>query len=168
MELLRYGKIVKIHGLGGEVVIHPYSSNLDNFDVLTEIYLGDEGSTGLRKLSVEQKRIHNKRIIAKLSEVNTPEDAEKITGQEISVDKSRLSGTDEDEYYWYQLTGLKVITDRGEHIGIVKDLMDSAAHDILVVRNGEKEVLIPMIDKFVKVIDLENSLIIITPIEGMI
>jgi 16S rRNA processing protein RimM len=71
-----------------------------------------------------------------------------------------------DEFYWVDLIGLAVVNERGEHLGVVGDLMDNGAHPILRVEQpvaeGEKpapELLIPFVDQFVKTVDQAARLI---------
>ena len=60
------------------------------------------------------------------------------------------------------------VTVDGEKVGVVKDVLQHAINDVYVVNNGEKEYLIPSIEKFVPTIDLEENKMIINPIKGML
>ncbi len=58
--------------------------------------------------------------------------------------KNLLPDTAEDEYYWYQYEGKLVIDQDGQTIGRVESLFNNGAQDIMVVKSGEEEILIPM------------------------
>jgi len=168
MELLEYGKIVKRHGLLGEIKIFPYSSSFDNIENINCFFIKDEENKAPEKYFVENKRIHKNSIIIKLRDVDTPEMADNLVGKPVMVDVSALIEPDEDEYYWYQLKGIEVKTKEGQSVGTVEDLIQSGAHDILIIKNDKREYLIPLTDKFVEDIDLENGQIIINPLNGLL
>lgn len=167
MGLIKYGKIVKKHGLSGEVKVFPFSGELYSFDKLSALFLSLKDSNP-KKFLIERKRYHKNLVIVKLKGIDTPEEAEKLCGYAILIDSNELPDTEDDEYYWFQLIGLKVTTEDNEFIGTVSSLLDTSAQPILVVKNNSREFMIPMVDKFVKEIDLENSKIVIDPIEGLI
>lgn len=168
MELLEYGKIVKRHGLSGEIKIFPYSSSFENIDRIDCFFIKVAQNRIPEKYFVESKRIHKNSIIVKLRNVNSPEMADDLVGKQVLVDTSTLVEPEDDEYYWYQLKGLEVKTNKGLSVGKVEDLIESGAHDILIIKNGKKEHLVPLTDMFVENIDLEHSQIIINPINGLL
>ena len=168
MELLEYGKIVKIHGLSGEIKIFPYSSSFDNLDNIEHFYIKMGRSRIPEKYFVERKRIQKNSLIVKLENIDNHEMANSLVGKPVMVDISNLVEPGEDEYYWYQLKGIEVKTHDGKSVGIVENLMQSGAHDILIIKNGKKEYLIPLTDMFVEKVDLENNLILINPENGLI
>ncbi|MBI4228828.1 MAG: 16S rRNA processing protein RimM, partial [Deltaproteobacteria bacterium] len=112
-------------------------------------------------------RIQNDTTIIRLEGINTIEEASELRGSIVMVDKYDLPDPKENEYYWFQLIGLKVITIEGEFIGRVKNLIDREPQTLLVVKNNKKEFLIPMIDTIVKGVKLEESVVIVRPIEGL-
>lgn len=168
MELIEYGKIIKIHGIKGEIRVFPYSSDFHNFDYLARLFIGNFNCKETKEFTVESKRIHKRSIIVKLKDIDTPEMAGQLVGRPVFLDKDSLSTTDEDEYYWFDLIGLSVVTTEGVKAGTVEHLMETPAHDILIVKSGDNEYLVPVNDRFIKKIDIENSEIIIYPVEGLI
>ncbi len=168
MELIEYGKVIRTHGIKGEIRIFPYSSGFHNFEYLDRMFFGGVDGEEPVEFTVENKRIHKRSLIIKLEGIDTPEMAENLVGRPVYLDKNYLSETDEDEYYWFDLIGLDVITPKGETVGIVVNIMETSAHDILIVKSGEDEYLVPVNDKFIKKIDIENSEITINPVEGLI
>ena len=84
--------------------------------------------------------------------------------------RSREQGRelDEGEFFVSDLIGLDVFTVDGEKVGVLKDVLQHAINDVYVVSSGEKEYLIPSIEKFVPTIDLDQNKMIIDPIKGML
>jgi 16S rRNA processing protein RimM len=73
-----------------------------------------------------------------------------------------LPEPDEGEYYWRDLIGLKVETEQGIALGVVDYLLETGANDVLVVKDGDKERLIPFLQgQFVKNINLESGMMIV-------
>jgi 16S rRNA processing protein RimM len=138
------GKIVKVHGLRGEVKIFSYSGQPENFHGYQEIVLVDAAGNLTLPLDVERVRAQGKMAIAQLSSVNSRNRAQEIVGLGVLVSKNRLPDTAEDEYYWYQYEGKLILDLAGQTIGRVESLFSNGAQDILVVKSGAKEILIPV------------------------
>jgi 16S rRNA processing protein RimM len=165
--LLPLGRISKPHGLNGEVRIVLYSGNLDSINSVNRLFIYKKEREKPVELRITKLRIQNNTTIIGLEGITTIEEASGLRGSIVMVDKCDLPEPKEDEYYWFQLIGLNVVTKEGNFIGTVKNLIDREPQALLVVENNEKEFLIPMVDTIVKGVKLEESEVIITPIEGL-
>ena len=150
LTVFRIGQIVNTQGLKGEVRVYPYTDDINRFDDLEYFYL-DKGLNN--KYEVERVRYKGNMVIMKIKGIDSIELAQKL---------------EEDEFFVADLIGLDVFTVDGEKVGVVKDVLQHAINDVYVVNNGEKEYLIPSIEKFVPTIDLEENKMIINPIKGML
>lgn len=104
---------------------------------------------------------HGKSIIAKLDGIDTREQAAGLVGQEIFIERAELPELPENQYYWVDLVGLQVFTMEGDSLGVVDSLLETGAHDVLVV-GGERERLIPFVpDTFVKSVDMAKGRILV-------
>ena len=111
---------------------------------------------------LEEGKQHGTGIIAKLSKVDTRNQAEALVHSEIWVSTKELLVLPEGEYYWFELTGLNVVTLDGQSLGSVIRLMETGANDVLVVANDSDadEILIPYIrDEVIKKVDLNKKCI---------
>jgi len=167
MQLIAYGKILKPHGLKGEVKVLPYSGETENFKNFKSVYIYSENKKPL-EYTISGSRFHKNLIIAKIKTVDTKEDAELLRGKEVYIDKVQLPSTEDDEYYWFELIGLDVYRQDNSLLGKVDSILDNTAQPILIIKNNSEEYMIPLVDNFVKKIDLENSKIVIEPIDGLI
>lgn len=87
------------------------------------------------------------------------EQAAKLVGQQIFVEREQLPPTEKDEYYWSDLIGLEVHTTTGVVLGRVDRMMETGANDVLVIQ-GDRQHLVPFIQgPYVKRVDLEDELI---------
>jgi 16S rRNA processing protein RimM len=168
MGLIPFGKISKIHGLSGEVRIFPFSRHLENLSRLERFFIQKEGEEKPREFKIIQRKLEKESAIVKLEGVKSIDDAEELRGCSIMVETSDLVETEENEYYWFQLIGLMVYTTEGRYIGRVEDLMYRTSQSLLVVKEDEKEFLIPMIDAVIKEINLKDSTIVISPTKGLL
>ncbi len=156
------GKIVKVHGLKGEVKIYSYSGQPNNFHGYNEVFLVDRTGNLTFPLDILKVRVQGKMAIIQLSSVACRNKAEEIVGCGVLVKKDRLPDTAEDEYYWYQYEG-KLIEDlAGRIIGRVESLFNNGAQDILVVKSGAGEILIP-VTKNIIVQETADALIVDPP-----
>lgn len=162
-EFIETGKIVNIHGLRGEVKIMPWSDDPEficEFDIL---YLGKDK----KLLQIENARVHKNMVLVKFKGIDTPEAANLLRNNIIYIDRNDVE-LEEGTYFIQDLIGLKVINaDTNEEYGNVMDVFQTGANDVYEVKNGDKIVLIPAIPDVIVNIDIENSVLMIRPLEGL-
>lgn len=168
MGLLPFGRVVKTHGLSGEVKILPFSREFENLSRIKRLFIQVKQDEEPREFNIVRRSLEKGSGILELEGVNSVDVAENLRGCLVLIECSDLPETDEDEYYWFQLIGLRVYTTDGGYIGKVVNLIDREPQSLLIVKDGEREHLIPMIDTIIKGINLENSQIVISPIEGLL
>lgn len=124
---------------------------------------GEEAEKGGKWYRVTKFAAQSQGIVAKLEGVDDRTQAEALTGFEIRVSVDALPKVAEGEYYWRDLTGCRVEHVSGQHFGVVQELIETGANDVLVVGgDGQRERLIPFIPDDVLVsIDLDQRLIVV-------
>jgi len=112
------------------------------------------GSPGL--LHVRQWRRQGSRLVARLEEVATREEAESLHGTTLTIDRAELPPADGQSWYWHDLIGLSVYNRDGELLGEVSGLLDAGAHDVLeIARSGGSALLVPFVNgHFIDKVDL--------------
>jgi 16S rRNA processing protein RimM len=106
--------------------------------------------------------------VLQIAGVNTREGAEALIGSEVWVSRDSLAPLDEDSYYVEDLTGFDVTDADGKHIGKVSGVLDNPAHDILRIIDAEEtEILLPMVDEFVRNVNMFRGEIEVTLPEGL-
>ncbi|MGH0034438.1 MAG: ribosome maturation factor RimM [Myxococcota bacterium] len=104
-----------------------------------------------------------------LEGVDGREQAEALRGQLVAVPATALESLPEGEFYWHQLLGCRVKGSDGTLVGTVRDLMETGAHDVLVVEDAEgRRHLIPAADELVHDIDLEAGEIVVEILPGLL
>lgn len=119
-------------------------------------FLGKRGSPGSYAESrVIEAAEHGKGLIASLEGFAERDAAAAAVGTEIAMPHSALPKRQDDEYYWSELIGLKVVNREGEVLGSVTGLLETGVHDVLVVKDGDTERLMPMVGAVVDKVDLD-------------
>jgi 16S rRNA processing protein RimM len=165
-ELLLVGQVTLPHGVRGQVKLHAITNRPEHLERVKTIFVGERRTPyKLERIAAHKGPV----MIASLSGVGTREAAEALRGQEVFIRQSDAAPLDEDEYYLHDLPGLAVQTVDGAELGVVKEVIETGANDVLVVaRPGGGEVLIPMIRDVVKQLDLPGKLITIEPMPGLL
>ncbi len=162
MDVERYltiGKISGVFGVKGAVKVFSYTEPREN--------ILDYPSWLLRKNDEQQVfkvlggQAQGKAIVASLAGVNDRDQAAKLNGWEIVIERSQLPPVAVGEYYWADLQSLSVVTTEGIQLGIVDYLLETGANDVLVVK-GDRERLIPFLrEQTIHSVDLEKGLIVV-------
>jgi 16S rRNA processing protein RimM len=156
------GKVTKAHGLRGEVKIFSFSGQPENFKGYKEISLVNYAGKLSTALAVEKFRVQGKTVIAQLATVKSRDRAEEIEGMGVLLAKELLPDSAKNEYYWYQYEGKMVFDQSGHTIGIVESLFNNGAQDIMVIKSGKNEILIP-VTKSIIVSETAEQLIVNPP-----
>lgn len=167
METISLGKIVKPHGVKGELKI------LSSSDFIMErlkknavILLQKDGKTVEKK--VISSRMHKEMALVKLEGIESMNEAELWRDAEVLMDRSLIPNLKEG-YYFFQLKGLDAYSQNGEKIGKVSDVEETLANrNLRIVKEDGNECLVPYVPAFVKEVKLEERKIIIEVIEGLL
>jgi 16S rRNA processing protein RimM len=169
-ELTTLGRIGAAHGIKGWVKLISFTGPAENILSYRHFFLshksipGSQAATGAReKIEIDESRAQGKHFIGHIKGCDDREQASVYTGRELQVETSTLPQLDTEDYYWYQLEGLKIINLQGDNLGQVDHLIETGANDVLVVRASQdsidkEERLIPFIrDKVIKKVDLPGG-----------
>ena len=165
MEKLKVGKIVGTHALKGEVKVRSDSDfEEERFKKGNILWIETKGD--FKEVTIKQVRQHKGNYLVLfegLEDINLVEPYKQcfIYGEK---DDSLL---DEDEYYYDDLIGCKVVDEEHHELGKVIDIMNNTRQDILRIE-GKMKGLIPYVDAFIKDVDIKNEIIVVNVIEGML
>ncbi len=132
------GRIGSSYGVKGWVRLTSYTDPRDN--LLSYRHFRAVSGERVLDLEMDQGRRHGKGLIGHMVGYDAPETARELTGAELQVAAEDLPPLDEDEYYWFQLVGLRVHTSSGHCLGTVTELMETGANDVLVIVGDEASV----------------------------
>ncbi len=138
-------KITKAHGIKGEVKMVAFSGELQSITQHKELYIALRDDQQLILYTVLRSRAGNKEAIVQLQGVADRNEAEKLYGCRVLVEKTELPGLTDDEFYLHELEGLQVTTVDGDLVGIVESFFNNGMQNLLVVKKGTDECMIPLI-----------------------
>ena len=163
MEKILIGKITSAVGLKGEVKVYNYSDSIEIYEETPQIYVGDEL---MDVISVRQQK---NMVVLRLSGFTDRDAAERARGREIFVTEADLPELPEGQFYVRDLIGMQVVTEEGEELGEVTDVIQNTAQDLFEVELPEgRKVLIPKVDAFVRSIDGEARTVTVRLQEGLL
>ena len=159
---LLLGKIVGVFGVEGWVKIESYADPRARIFKYRPWFVSAVAGAGEKEFDGVDGRTQGKGMIAKLPGIADRDAAAGLLGAEIRVLRSALPKPKRGEYYWIDLEGLGVSNTEGVVLGRVSHLFATGANDVLVVRDGERERLIPYVTgQFVREVDLESGRIVV-------
>lgn len=169
MDWVLVGYITKTHGLKGEVKLKPSLADPDPSlvqDVRRARIVGDDVDS--IETELEKVRGQGGRWIVKFKDFKTIEQVQTLVGRSLEIYCEDFQSLPEGEYYWFQIEGLQVLDEAGRYYGTVNEIIVTGSNDVYVVQDGDKELLLPMIDSVVKSIDLKENKLVFHIIEGLL
>jgi 16S rRNA processing protein RimM len=162
---LQFGYVPRAHGLHGEVVVRTFDPGSTVLDEIERVFVrprrGDE-----RELAVSEVREGPRgELLVRFEGVRRREDAEALTGAALFAFREDLEAPAEDEVFQGDLVGLEAFSPDGARLGVIEGLFDAGPVPNLVIRDGQKELMVPLVDDFVKEIDLGAGRVVVTPID---
>jgi 16S rRNA processing protein RimM len=154
-NLIDMGYISAAFGIKGWVKIKVASSTAENFATYAQIYLKLPSGAVIAH-TIEQSFIKDGVVHAKLSQVEDRDSAGALTGATLAIAREEFPRLSPDEYYWVDLIGMSVITIQDELLGVVSELLETGANDVLVVKDEKlTQHLIPFVAQYVKAVNYE-------------
>jgi len=156
------GKVGAVYGIKGWLKIHSFTGELDAIlDYFPwSLKLGNKTQT----VEITDWRKHNKGLIVKVGGVDDRDEAQALVGSEILTSENALPGLPQGEFYWRDLIGMSVVTTKGYDLGVVSDMMETGANDVLVVKANlndgfsKKERLIPyLLEQVIESVSIANK-----------
>lgn len=167
-NLLQVGVITSTHGLKGEVKVFPTTDDMDRFKKLKEVIL----DTGKEKLNLEIQgvKFFKQFVILKFKGIDHINDVEKYIKSSLLVTRENAVKLEEGEYFIADLIGLKVVSDEDIVLGYLKEvLFTTGANEVYVIEGQDKkEILLPAIKECILNVDLDNSLMQVHIMEGLL
>ena len=158
-KYLEAGKIINTHGIRGEVKIEPWADSPDFLKGFKFIYIDS------RPVKLISSRVQGRFLIAKLEGVDDMNAAEALKNRVVYIDREDAP-LSEGEYFISDLIGFTAVTEDCKVLGKVTEILSRPGGDILVIE-GEREILVPLVNEFVIARDMDGGRITLRLIEGM-
>ena len=165
-HLRAVGVIAKVFGVKGEVKIHSYSRSFDEFEPLASVLVGKSEEKVVER-KIEKVTPRGNDIYIKFYEVNDRNASEALVGHFLFVEETAQKRLAPGEFFVDDIIGMSVCNSRKKLLGVIKDVVRYPAQDVYIVKTGEGEVMVPAVRDIVRVVDVKNRTITITPPEGL-
>ncbi len=159
---INVGRILGPHGLWGGLRIEVYTDVPHRFDAGNTLYIG------AYPYQVSESTSSNSgQLILSFHGITTQSQARTLIDQWITVPASEAPELPPGEFYHFQLLDLRVLTEEGEELGTVSDILETGSNDVYVVSGASGEILVPAIADVVKDINLDQGIMLVSLPDGL-
>ncbi|MHA6484425.1 ribosome maturation factor RimM [Paenibacillus sp. strain BS8-2] len=166
------GKLVNTHGIRGDVKILPQTDFAEQrFAPGSKLMLVNEQSGEHQQVKITSSRLQKNVYVVKLEGFNNINEIEKYKGWVLKISEADQGQLDDGEYYYHEIIGCRVVTEEGEDLGEVTEILSPGANDVWVVKAAGpkgRELLLPVIDDVVLHVQPSDKLITVRLMEGLI
>ncbi len=167
-QYFQVGTITTTHGLKGEVKVFPSTEDMRRFDDLKNKTIYLDPDTKNVPLVIEGVKYFKNQVILKFKGLDRIEDVEKLRKCGIFIDRKDAIPLEEGEYYIADIFGMKVFDEDGNELGEITDVLQTGANDVFVVhQDGRKDMLVPQIPPVVLDMNIEEGVMRIHLLEGL-
>jgi 16S rRNA processing protein RimM len=161
-EFIVIGTVLSPWGIHGRMQVVVETDFPQRFSPSSEVYIGG------KSFVIGEVNWHKGRAIIGVAGIDREEEAKEMAGLLVEIHSDQLYDLGEDEYYHFQLVGLTAKTPGGDVLGEITGVLSMASADIYVIGGRTGEILVPATDEYVKSVDLEQGVLIVEPVEGLL
>jgi len=166
-ECFFLGRVTKKFSFKGEVIIKLDTDEPDIYENLDAVFI--EMGKDLLPFFIEKSSFQRgNELRVRFEDINTEEDANAILKKEVYLPLELLPKLEGDRFYFHEVIGFTLIDLNHGAIGTIESINDSTAQDLFIVNGEEGEILIPMVDDFIKKIDRKKKQVLVETPEGLI
>jgi 16S rRNA processing protein RimM len=162
-EFLAIGRVLRPHGVRGELLLEALTDFPEHLDGVGTIYLG----AAAEPHPLAGARMHRGRLLIQLEDCVDREAAEAFRGQLVQIWFGDAAPPPPGSYYYHQIVGLAVVTEEGETLGEVTEILETGSNDVYVVNGPSGEILLPALKSVILKVDLEAKRMTVHLIEGL-
>jgi 16S rRNA processing protein RimM len=159
--------VAKAHGIKGEIILSLLTDFPERFLKMRTVLLG-KNQHATKKLAVEHVDVQPRGVKMKLKDVDDRDAAESLVGSYIFVKKSDRVRLPSGTFYTDDLIGCTVQDEEKKTVGVLKEIMKLPAQDVYVVESDGKEMMIPAVKEFIRSIDIDQRLLTVRIIDGLV
>lgn len=167
MRTVPIGRLLHPHGTKGEILAEPYLSDLASYHRWREVTIPSaEGRAESYRIALVRRA--GERLLLQFEGYGSAETVRSLAGLEFCVRREELPPPAEGEFYWVDLEGLTVYTEEGACLGCIEEFFPTGSNEVLVVRKGPQETLLPFIKDIVVAVDATQGTMRIRALPGLL
>lgn len=160
------GRVIKVHGYKGEVVILLDTDRPEYYATLESIFLNIDNS--LVPFWIKNIHINDNLAIVSFEDITERDEAIKLLKKEVFLPMQDLHALEENDFYFHEIIGFSVHDQKHGDIGMVEDVLERPEQELIRILKDKKEILIPLTDDMIRKVDRKNKVLhLITP-DGLI
>ena len=166
IQFLAVGRVVRPHGVRGELLLEVLTEFPQHLAEAEVVYVGEAAAPhALRRVRMQRGK---QQVIIQLADCLDRNAAETYRGQLIQIKAEQAAPLPPGRYYHHQILGLEVVTDAGEALGQVTEILETGANDVYVVTGpAGEEVLLPALKSVILQIDVEARRMTVHLMDGL-
>ncbi len=165
-ELIAIGLVTRPVGVRGEVRIQPLTFSVERFRALSTVQVG-KSAARVEARSLQGVRPQGDGVILKLDGVETRDQAEALRGAFIFVESEASAPPPPGAYRVDDIIGSSVVLPSGRTVGKVADVLILPGNDVWVVREGDREYLVPAVKELILSVDVASRRIAVADLDGL-
>ena len=155
------------HGVRGQLRVFLFSGEFSSISGLTSVML--RTSQGIMEVfEVAGAAHHGKKFLLTLRNLDTIDQVQHLVGRELYIRSEQLPSLPDGEFYWRDLVGLRVVTEQGEMLGLLTEIIATGSNDVYVVQGDGREYLIPALEEVILEVKLNEGIMKVSPPEGLL
>ena len=159
------GKLHRPHGLHGEVIMEVITDFPERLRKGVTVFVGEQ----YQPHEIISRRRYDSDLLLSLAGYQTPEEVGVLRNQYVYVRSDLIPPLPEGEYYQHQLLGLRVVSEDGQPLGVLSQILSTGANDVyIVLPESGKEILVPAIDSVILSVDLPKGEMRIHVLPGLL
>lgn len=162
-EFLAIGRVLRPHGVRGELLLASMTDFPEHLARQKVVYLGEPPQPH----PLAGVRVHRHQLILRLADCGDVDAADAYRDQLVQIEAETAAPLPPGLYYHHQLIGLAVYTEEGEHLGELVEILETGANDVYVVRGTKGELLLPVIADVIRAVDLLAHRLTVHLIDGL-
>jgi 16S rRNA processing protein RimM len=166
-EYYYLGKITKLFGLKGELIFFLDVDDINEYQGLDAVFMDLNGEKVPFMIDKFTLKTHNS-AIAKLYDIKNADDALKFINKSLFLPIKTLPKLKGNKFYFHEVIGFVAIDKIEGEIGIITDVNDQTAQALLIIQDGNKEILFPIADDLIEKIDRKAKKVFLNSPEGLL
>jgi len=160
------GKITKLFSFKGELVFFFDVDDVSEYYDIENVFIDIQSD--IIPFFIERINFKNNNATVKLQDIDSESDAKRLVNSKLYMPISSLPKLEGNKFYYHEVIGFEVFDTNEGRVGIIESINDQAAQALFEIKDGYTEILLPIVDDFIKEIDRENKKVMVTFPEGLL
>lgn len=165
-QFFQVGIYSNTHGVRGEIKVFPTTDDPRRFKKLKQVILRADRTE--MTLQIESVRYQKQFVLLKFKGIDNINDIERYKGAGLWVPRKDAVPLGKNEFFIADLIGMTILDEAGNQLGTLTEVLQTGANDVYVCTNSEREILLPNIDDCIKTVDVEQGVMTVHLMEGLL